>query len=279
MIIQDVINAASKKLRENKINSHIIDAELLLSNLMGVSREFLILNDNKLVSPETNNKYKKFVKRRIDNEPIAYIIGKKEFWSTDFIVNKSTLVPRPETELLIYKIIKFFKNKKINVLDIGTGSGCILLSILKELVYSRGIGIDISKTTIQTAIENSKRLKVSNRARFKAVDINEFNEGKYDLIVSNPPYIPTKDLKKLTKDIVNYEPIVALNGGKDGLDLIKKVIYKSVKLLKKNGLLAIEIGNKQYTKISNILIKNGFKEIGRECDYNKNIRCIISTKL
>ena len=188
-------------------------------------------------------------------------------------------MPRPETELLIYKIIKFFKNKKINVLDIGTGSGCILLSILKELVYSRGIGIDISKMTIRTAIENSKRLKVSNRVRFKAVDINEFNEGKYDLIVSNPPYIPTKDLKKLTKDIVNYEPIVALNGGKDGLDLIKKVIYKSVKLLKKNGLLAIEIGNKQYTKISNILIKNGFKEIGRECDYNKNIRCIISTKL
>ena len=279
MIIQDVINDASKKLRENKISSHIIDAELLLSNLMSVPREFLILNGNKLVTPEINNKYKKFVKRRINNEPVAYIIGKKEFWSTDFIVNKSTLVPRPETELLIYKIIKFFKNKKINVLDIGTGSGCILLSILKELVYSRGIGIDISKTTIQTAIENSKRLKVSNRARFKAVDINEFNEGKYDLIVSNPPYIPTKDLKKLTKDIVNYEPIVALNGGKDGLDLIKKVIYKSVKLLKKNGLLAIEIGNKQYTKISNILIKNGFKEIGRECDYNKNIRCIISTKL
>ena len=279
MIIQDVINDASKKLRENKISSHIIDAELLLSNLMGVPREFLILNGNKLVTPEINNKYKKFVKRRINNEPVAYIIGKKEFWSTDFIVNKSTLVPRPETELLIYKIIKFFKNKKINVLDIGTGSGCILLSILKELVYSRGIGIDISKMTIRTAIENSKRLKVSNRVRFKAVDINEFNEGKYDLIVSNPPYIPTKDLKKLTKDIVNYEPIVALNGGKDGLDLIKKVIYKSVKLLKKNGLLAIEIGNKQYTKISNILIKNGFKEIGRECDYNKNIRCIISTKL
>ncbi len=279
MIIQDVINDASKKLRENKISSHIIDAELLLSNLMGVPREFLILNGNKLVTPEINNKYKKFVKRRINNEPVAYIIGKKEFWSTDFIVNKSTLVPRPETELLIYKIIKFFKNKKINALDIGTGSGCILLSILKELVYSRGVGIDISKMTIRTAIENSKRLKVSNRVRFKAVDINEFNEGKYDLIVSNPPYIPTKDLKKLTKDIVNYEPIVALNGGKDGLDLIKKVIYKSVKLLKKNGLLAIEIGNKQYTKISNILIKNGFKEIGRECDYNKNIRCIISTKL
>ncbi len=279
MIIQDVINDASKKLRENKISSHIIDAELLLSSLMGVPREFLILNGNKLISPETNNKYKKFVKRRIDSEPIAYIIGKKEFWSTDFIVNKSTLVPRPETELLIYKIIKFFKNKKINALDIGTGSGCILLSILKELVYSRGVGIDISKMTIRTAIENSKRLKVSNRVKFKVADIKEFNDGKYDLIVSNPPYIPTKDLKKLTKDIVNYEPIIALNGGKDGLDLIKKVIYKSVKLLKKDGLLAIEIGNKQYTKISNILRKNGFREIGRECDYNKNIRCIMSTKL
>ena len=278
MIIQDVINDASKKLRENKISSHIIDAELLLSNLMSVPREFLILNGNKLVTPEINNKYKKFVKRRINNEPVAYIIGKKEFWSTDFIVNKSTLVPRPETELLIYKIIKFFKNKKINVLDIGTGSGCILLSILKELVYSRGIGIDISKMTIRTAIENSKRLKVSNRVRFKAVDINEFNEGKYDLIVSNPPYIPTKDLKKLTKDIVNYEPIVALNGGKDGLDLIKKVIYKSTYLLKNNGLLAIEIGNGQYLKVLSLLKKFRFREVGKEYDYKRNVRCIIGTK-
>ena len=279
MNLENTIKYGSRLLKNSLINSHELDAQILLSDIMGVSREFLLLNHSIEISEEIKLKYNQLLNRRLKKEPIAYITGKKEFWSKDFSVDNSTLIPRPETELMIYKVVKLFKNKKINILDIGTGSGCILLSILKELVYSRGVGIDISKMTIRTAIENSKRLKVSNRARFKAVDINEFNEGKYDLIVSNPPYIPTKDLKKLTKDIVNYEPIVALNGGKDGLDLIKKLIYKSVKLLKKNGLLAIEIGNKQYTKISNILIKNGFKEIGRECDYNKNIRCIISTKL
>ena len=135
-------------------------------------------------------------------------MAKKEFWSQDFVVNRATLVPRPETELLIYKVVDFFKNKKINILDIGTGSGCILLSILKELVHSRGVGIDISSKAIKTAQFNSKNLKLFYRSKFKVFDIGKFNVGKYDLIVSNPPYIPSKDIKNLSKDIINYEPLL-----------------------------------------------------------------------
>ena len=246
---------------------------------MGVTREFLIINDYLTVSKRTKKKYDNAIKRRIKKEPVAYIIGKKEFWSQNFKVTSSTLVPRPESELLIYNVIKYFKNKKINILDIGTGSGCILLAILKELQFSCGIGIDISDKAIKIAKENSKNLNLLNRSKFKTFDINSFNVGKYDLIVSNPPYVPFKEIRNLTKDIINFEPIVALNGGKDGLDLIKKVIYKSTKLLKKDGLLAIEIGNKQYPKVSDLLNQLGFKEMSKLYDYNRNVRCIISTKV
>ena len=180
---------------------------------------------------------------------------------------------------MIYKIIKYFMNKKINVLDVGTGSGCILLAILKELKNSRGIGIDISRGAIKIAEENSRSLYLQNRSRFKIADIMTFKQGKFDLIISNPPYISTRDIRNLSKDITSYEPIAALNGGNDGLDLIKKVIYKSNKLLKKSGMLAIEIGNGQYLQVSNILNQQGYKLISKECDNNRNVRCIISTKV
>ena len=215
----------------------------------------------------------------IKSEPVAYITGKKEFWSEDFLVNYDTLIPRPETELLIYKVINFFRNKKINILDIGTGSGCILLSILKELNFSRGVGIDISRRAIKIAELNAKKLNLFYRSKFKVIDLNKYNIGKYDLIVSNPPYIPSKIIKNLSKDIINFEPLTALDGGVDGLDLIKKVIYKSNHLLKREGLLALEIGQNQYKRVSDILRYRGYREMSRECDNNRNVRCIISTKV
>ena len=279
MNLENTIKKASQLLKNHNIHSHELDAQIILSNLMGVTREFLILNNNVNITKKILSKYNNAINRRIKNEPVAYITGKKEFWSHDFVVNQSTLVPRPETELLIYKVVNYFKNKKINILDIGTGSGCILLSILKELGHSRGVGLDISKEAVRTAKINSKNLNLLNRSKFKVFDINKFNVGKYDLIVSNPPYIPSKDIKNLSKDIINYEPLVALNGGLDGLDLIRKVIYKSNSLLKKNGLLAIEIGFNQYLKVSSLLKQYGFREMSRQCDYNHNVRCIISTKV
>jgi release factor glutamine methyltransferase len=246
---------------------------------MGVKKEYLIVNNKLIISEKIMKKYDIAIKRRINREPVAYIIGKKEFWSEDFIVNRETLVPRPETELLIYKVIDFFKYRRINILDIGTGSGCILLSILKELNFSRGTGIDISSKAIQIAKVNSKNLNLVNRSKFEVCDLSKYNFGKYDLIVSNPPYISSQDIKNLNKDVINYEPRIALEGGADGLDLIKKVIYKSNHLLKRNGILTLEIGFGQYQKVSGILNKRRFREISKEYDYNRNVRCIMSTKL
>ena len=279
MILENTIKQASQLLKNKNIISHELDVQVILSDIMGVKRDFFIANSHINVSINTIKKFNHAIKRRINREPVAYIIGKKEFWSQDFTVNQATLVPRPETELLIYKVVDFFKNKRINVLDIGTGSGCILLSILKELDLSRGVGIDISTKAIKTAQINSKNLNLFHQSKFKVFDISKFNVGKYDLIVSNPPYIPSKDIKNLSKDIINYEPLVALNGGLDGLDLIRKVIYKSNSLLKRNGLLAIEIGFNQYLKVSSLLKQYGFREMSRQCDYNHNVRCIISTKV
>ena len=278
MILEKVIKQASKTLKNHNIHSHELDAQLILSDIMKIKRESLITNNKVAISEQVMEKYDIAIRRRIKREPVAYITGKKEFWSEDFTVNQATLIPRPETELLIYKAIDFFKNKRINILDIGTGTGCILLSILKELNFSRGTGIDISSKAIETAEINSKNLNLFSRTKFKVFDLNKYNAGKYDLIVSNPPYIPSREIKNLSKDIIHYEPKIALDGGIDGLDLIKKIIYKSKHLLKRNGLLALEIGFNQYSKVSSILRHHRFREMSKEYDYNRNVRCIISTK-
>ena len=197
MNLESTVKKASQILKNHNIHSHELDAEIILSDIMGIKREFLITNNETNISKKVLEKYDIAIQRRIKKEPIAYIIGKKEFWSQDFKVNYSTLIPRPESELLIYKLISYFKNKRINILDIGTGSGCILLSLLKELNLSRGIGIDISSTAVKTAKLNSKKLNLFYRSKFKVVAIDDFNVGKYDLIVSNPPYIALKDMKNL----------------------------------------------------------------------------------
>ena len=278
MNLEKTVKKASQILKNHNIYSHELDAQIILSDIMGIKREFLITNNEINISEKVIEKYDIAIKRRVKREPVAYITGKKEFWSENFTVNHGTLIPRPETELLIYKVIDFFKNRKINILDIGTGSGCILLSILKELSGSRGIGIDVSKKAIQIAEMNSRNLNLLCRSKFKVFDIIEFNIGKYDLIVSNPPYIPSKDIKNLSEDIKNHEPLIALDGGLDGLDQIKKIVYKSGYLLKKGGLFAIEIGNHQYERVRGLLNRENFRIEGVEYDYNRNVRCIFSTK-
>ena len=276
MEILELLNSGSQELKNKKINSYQLDSEILLAKILNKKREELLINLDRKVSFETIQNFKKLIKRRSSKEPIAYIVKKKEFWSKNFIVDKNTLIPRPETELMVEKLVKIFKEKKINILDIGTGTGCILLSILFELKNSRGIGLDISQKAIKIAIKNSIKHKLVNRAKFFRKSFIDIYNYKFDLIVSNPPYIEKKDIKNLAEDIKKFEPKLALDGGNDGLDVIKKVIYKSRSILKVNGMLALEIGNEQHQKVSKILSENNFKIRFLVKDYKNYKRCILS---
>ncbi len=277
MEIIDLLNNGAVKLRKKNISSSKLDAELLLAKVLNKNREDLLINLNKEVKHNIIKDFQKLINRRSLKEPIAYILKKKEFWSTDFYVNSNTLIPRPETELLVEKIIKIFRFKRIFFLDIGTGTGCILLSIVRELKKSKGIGIDISSKAIKIAKINSNNLNLSHRAKFYTMSLDKFFHKKLDLVVSNPPYIMTKDIRNLNEDIRKFEPKLALDGGNDGLDVVQKVIYKSRDILRIKGMLALEIGNGQFNKVSKILKKNKFKIKYLVKDYKENIRCIIST--
>jgi len=277
MEILELINNGSRQLKNKNIYSHKLDSEILLSKVLNKTREELLINLNQKIEPQKISYFHKLIDRRSSKEPIAYILKEKEFWSKSFLVSNNTLVPRPETELMVEKIVKIFKTKDIFVLDIGTGTGCILLSILSELKNSKGIGVDISSKTIQIANANSKKHKLTQRSKFYQRSLNEIYYNKFDLIVSNPPYIMKKDIKNLNEDIRKFEPKLALDGGNDGLDVIKKVIYKSRSILKIKGMLALEIGNEQFKKVSKILISNKFKTRYLVKDYRENIRCVLST--
>ncbi len=277
MEVLKLINFGSKQLKRKNINSHKLDSEILLSKVLNVTRENILINLNQKIESKKVNQFHELIDRRLSYEPIAYILKEKEFWSKRFMVNSSTLIPRPETELMVEKIVKIFKNKDIFILDIGTGTGCILLSILSELKNSRGIGVDLSRDAIKLANKNLKIHKLFNKVKFLNKSLTSIYNQKFDLIVSNPPYITKNDLRNLKDDIKKFEPKLALDGGNDGLDVIKKVIYKSKSILKVKGMLALEIGNEQFNKVSKILKNNKFKTSYLVKDYRENIRCILST--
>ena len=276
MKTSQLLDMGSEILKKNKISSHLIDSEIILSRILKTSREKLLTNQN-IISTKNITIFKNQIARRSKNEPIAYIFNTKEFMGLNFFVDQKSLIPRPETELLIEPIMKIFKNKKLFFLEIGIGSGCVMLSLLNHLKHSRGVGIDICKKTIKNFKINIKRLKLENNCKLLHKSLDELNNIKFDLVVSNPPYIVKRDIKRLSNDIKRFEPIIALDGGNDGLDVIKKVIYKSTKVLKLNGILALEIGYGQFRAVKNLLITNNFKIKFVIKDYENNIRCIFST--
>ena len=280
MNIQTLLNQASKTLDNSSNTSSKLDSEILLSKIIKKNKKYLILNSNEELKKENIKSFDYLVKRRKKGEPIAYLINKKEFWKQNFYINQNVLIPRPDTELLVEETLKLFNvNSKLNMLDIGTGSGCILLSILKERRNFFGTGIDISKKAINVARFNAKMHQLSNRVKFYNSDVDKFLIGKYDLVVSNPPYIKRQDLKYLEVDVKGFEPKLALDGGKDGFSKITKVISKTSTLLKKNGRFILEIGFGQKKKILSILKQNNFFINKVVKDYGKNDRCIISTKI
>ena len=280
MNIENILNEGIRTLKQSKIPNPQLDSEILLSNSIKRDKKYIILNPKELLNSEQVETFKNLIERRRKKEPVAYLINKKEFWKDEFFVNKNVLIPRPDTELIIEQILKIYsKDSQLQVLDIGTGSGCILLSILKERPNFYGTGIDISKKSINVSKLNAKQLNLTSRVKFFHSSVDNFKIGKYDLIVSNPPYIELFNLKYLEKDVISFEPRLALSGGFDGFSKIRKVINKAKNLIKKNGKFILEIGFNQKNKVKKILKEEGFYVNKAIRDYGNNDRCIISTKI
>ena len=276
----ETLKFGSHKLKSNNINTHILDSELLLSYVLKLSREQLLVNLDRNMYKSKFNLFRKLLSRRERKEPIAYIINKKEFWKNNFYINRNVLIPRPETEIIVEEVLNIIKtNSSKNILEIGTGSGCIIISILKERVNCFATAIDISKKAINIAKFNAKMHHLSNKINLKNIDIDKIHYNKYDFIISNPPYIKKFNISRLDESVKFFEPYIALEAGIDGLREIKKIIIKSNKLLKKNGKLIFEIGDNQVMAVKKILNQNGYY-VGKVINDISSIpRVIISTKI
>ena len=280
MNILEALNKGSAKLKKSNINSFQLDSEILLSEIIQKDRKFLILNYDKKLKKKTLENFDDLISQRAKGKPIAYLTKKKSFWKDIFEITSDVLIPRPDTEIIIEEILKLTKNKRnLKILDIGVGSGCVLLSLLREKKNFTGVGIDISKKCIDLSRKNSLKLGLHKKVKLFNSDVDNFNYGKYDLIVSNPPYIKSCDLKYLDRDVVDFEPITALDGGTNGLSNILKVINKSSELIKIKGKLILEIGFGQKNDVKRILVNRGFYINKIVKDFSNNDRCIISTKL
>jgi|TARA_B100001989_G_C24538657_1_gene466137 release factor glutamine methyltransferase len=280
MNIQTALNKAYLNLKKNKIKSANLDCEILMSDVIKKDRSYIIMNQEKTLSKKDLDNFNYLIEKRKKGEPIAYLTGKKDFWKHEFKVSKDILIPRPDSELIVEHILEVTKNRsKLNVLDIGVGSGCLLLSVLKERPNFYGVGIDINQKCINICKKNTLNLNIFNKIKYFKTDVDNFNFGKYDLIISNPPYISKIGLQYLEKDVIDFEPKIALNGGLDGISVIRKVINKSSELIKKNGKFFLEIAFDQKNKVARLLEYKGFYINKILKDYSKNDRCIVCTKI
>ena len=280
MNIESAIIEGARILKDQSILTANLDSEILMSKAIDKDKKYIFLNLKKKINDEDLVFFKSLIKKRSLREPIAYLINKKLFWNSEFMVTRHTLIPRPDTELIVESALRLTQQKnKINILDIGIGSGCVILSILKERTNFYGTGIDVSKNCLNISKINAIKLNVNSRLKLYKTDVDKFFLGKYDLIVSNPPYINKHRIKYLESDVRQYEPKIALNGGLDGLSEIRKVIKKSSELIKKNGKFILEIGFDQKNKVIKLLKKEGFYINYIKKDLGNNDRCIISTKI
>ena len=263
-------------LKNNNVPNYNLDARILLANLLSLENKYF-MSDIKVTNKEKENFFS-MIKDRINGKPVSKIISRRDFWDTEFYINSSTLDPRPDSEILVksaLEVNKFINKEKINILELGVGSGCILLSLLNEINGSIGIGIDIDIEALKVAQLNALNMKISEKVSFIASNWTKSIKGKFDIIISNPPYIKSSNIINLQKEVKNHDPLIALDGGEDGLICYKEIMKNIKGLMKKNAFLLLEIDSWQGNIIIELSKKNHLKFFSIKKDLSGKERCII----
>lgn len=280
MKILELYKNSAKELEQQGILTSKLDVKILLSHLLNIDSKELIMYFNQHIEQKFINSFNQLLKRRLNREPIANIVNKKSFWSYDFFVNENVLTPRNDSEILIEAVLSNYNNMQegLKILDLGTGSGCLILSLLKMYKNASGLAVDISEKALKVARQNAENLKINN-IKFLKNNWNDNIEEKFDIIISNPPYIPTKEIKELEPEVNKFNPLLALDGGEDGLNCYRYLAKSLDKNLKENTKIFLEIGKNQEKDIKKIFNENGYKllkmykdlaEINRILCFKKN---------
>lgn len=276
VLVKDVVAKAIEKLDAAGIAESRIDSWLLAESVLGVSRQDLFLEPEKSVSEEQVQKYLNAISVRVKHIPLQHITGYQQFMDLEFVVNKDVLIPRPETELLVEQVVSYIKDNNVKVLDMCTGSGCIAVSVDRMCANADVTAVDISEKALKVAGENN--IRNEGRVSFVQSDLFENIHETYDIIVSNPPYIPTSDIETLMEEVREHEPRLALDGSADGLKFYREICTNAVNYLNENGKIFLEIGYDQGRTVPELLRENGFTDIQVLKDLSGNDRMVIAGK-
>ena len=280
--VRGAIDAAAARLAVARIDTARLDARVLMAHVMERDQAWLIGHGDEQLPTYARARYDELAARRADREPIAYLTGVREFWSLDLSVTPDTLIPRPDSEALVETALEITWTDKLRILDLGTGSGCLLLAILTERRHAHGLGIDINEGAVRIAEQNARTLGLSNRAQFRtrtwAATKSMAEEEQFDLVISNPPYIPERDIAGMALDVRAFEPLSALSGGRDGLDGYREISAHLNDLIVPDGYFIGEFGLGQGLAVGQILRATGLQVIGFRADVAGRERCVIARR-
>lgn len=277
--VTDALRQAVQSLQQSHIESASLDARILLQYVLGVSREQLLADTRLTLTSRQYGAFMQLVEKRSGRQPVSQLIGKRDFWNHSFKVTCHTLDPRPDSETLIESVLAHFASRPLpaRILDLGTGTGCLLLTLLHEYPLARGVGVDICKSALSVAKENAAAQQIEGRVHFMNGCWAENVEGVFDLIVSNPPYIPTDAIAMLAPEVAQYEPKLALDGGPDGLDCYRAIMAQLPRVLAPQGLAAFEVGIGQAKELESLAAQHGLQVVGIKEDMAGIARCVLVT--